>query len=191
MPQDRRTKRTKQLLKNAFIELLSEKKLTEITVKELCDKADINRGTFYLHYQDIYAMKQQLEEEIYADLFAIVNKAPSNINMEASYLLFLEIFRFIEKEKPLLNVLLGPNGDISFLRQIRTIFKERYLESLLKEKENTSLTYLNYSYNYIASGFIGLVEDWMTQPTPPEIEEMAKLTSRIVFDGIPSLIRFS
>ena len=54
MENDRRTKRTKLLLKNAFTELLSMKTLNEISVKELCELADINRGTFCLHYQDIY-----------------------------------------------------------------------------------------------------------------------------------------
>ena len=53
MESDRRTRRTKKLLTDAFLELLSSKKLNEITIKELCDKADINRGTFYLHYQDM------------------------------------------------------------------------------------------------------------------------------------------
>ena len=54
MELDRRTKRTKKLLTDAFITLLSTKNLNEITIKELCDTADINRGTFYLHYQDLF-----------------------------------------------------------------------------------------------------------------------------------------
>ena len=64
MEKDRRTRRTKKLLTEAFIELLSVKKLNEITVKELCDKADVNRGTFYLHYQDIYDLKRQIETDL-------------------------------------------------------------------------------------------------------------------------------
>ena len=91
MENDRRTKRTKLLLKNAFTELLSMKTLNEISVKELCELADINRGTFYLHYQDIYDLKQNLENELYEQILNIANAAPINIiNIErAKIILFL------------------------------------------------------------------------------------------------------
>lgn len=61
---DRRVRRTKLLLTNALVSLLETKTLKDISVKELCDKADINRGTFYLHYKDIYDMMNQIETDI-------------------------------------------------------------------------------------------------------------------------------
>ena len=190
MENDRRTKRTKLLLKNAFTELLSMKTLNEISVKELCELADINRGTFYLHYQDIYDLKQNLENELYEQILNIANVAPRNIDEDTSYTFFLEMFRSVEKQKPLLKAFLGPNGDISFLRQIQTLFKEQYLSILLHGKEAKNLADLDYSYNFIASGFIGLVESWIYEETPTPAEEMAKLISKIVFDGLPSLVNF-
>ncbi len=61
---DRRIRRTKALLTDAFLSLLKTKSFHDITVKELCETADVNRGTFYLHYKDIYEMMERLEEEI-------------------------------------------------------------------------------------------------------------------------------
>ena len=49
---DRRVKYTKKALKNSLIDSLKEKTIEKITVKELCEKADVNRGTFYSHYSD-------------------------------------------------------------------------------------------------------------------------------------------
>ena len=61
--QDRRVKKTKKILKQALARLLLEKDLKDITVKELTTIADVNRGTFYLHYKDVYDLYEQLENE--------------------------------------------------------------------------------------------------------------------------------
>lgn len=187
MENDRRTRRTKKLLTEAFIELLSEKKLNEITVKELCDKADINRGTFYLHYQDIYDLKQNIETDLYAELMELIQPF-SNVKELDSYQLFYNMFLYTKKNEALFRAFLGPNGDISFLTNLKTLFKEYYLSALLKERTLDITTNLVYAYDFISSGFTGLVISWLESEHPYSIEEMARLTSRMVFDGLPALI---
>ena len=59
---DRRVRKTKQQLQDGFIQLRKQKDLKDITVKELCELTDLNRGTFYLHYKDIYDLSEQLLE---------------------------------------------------------------------------------------------------------------------------------
>ena len=59
---DRRIKRTRYLLVHALTSLMLKKSIKDITVKELCESVDINRGTFYLHYKDIYDMLEQTEQ---------------------------------------------------------------------------------------------------------------------------------
>ena len=190
MTNDRRTRRTQKLLKDAFIKLLSEKKLNEITVKELCDMADINRGTFYLHYQDIYDLKRKLEDEIYQQLLDIVDACPANIDEDTSYTLFIDLFRFVERHSSLLKVFLGPNGDISFLRNMQTLFKDRYLNIILHGETSSKTANLDYTYSFIASGFTGLVETWLNEENPTPLEELAKLTSKMLYDGLPSLVSY-
>lgn len=63
MKEDRRTRYTKNLIKDTLLELMHEKSFDKITVTELCRNAEINRGTFYLHYVDIYAVLDELEED--------------------------------------------------------------------------------------------------------------------------------
>ena len=60
----RRVRRTKTLLVHSLATLMSRKNIKDITVKELCEQADINRGTFYLHYKDIYHMLESVEQEL-------------------------------------------------------------------------------------------------------------------------------
>lgn len=55
-PNNKRTLATEECLKNTLISLLKDKELADITVTELCDTADIERSTFYAHYEDVFAL---------------------------------------------------------------------------------------------------------------------------------------
>ena len=68
MVEDRRVRKTKNAIKQAFIKLLAEKELERITIQDITTLADINRGTFYLHYEDKYLLLSDLEDEILAGL---------------------------------------------------------------------------------------------------------------------------
>ena len=65
---DRRVRRTKSRLRQALAQLLLEKDLSSITVRELTELADVNRGTFYTHYKDLYDMLEQMENEMFQEL---------------------------------------------------------------------------------------------------------------------------
>ena len=65
---DLRVEKTEKGIKNAFIELRSRKPLEKITIKELCESAQINKSTFYSHYKDIYDLSDHLEEEVVASI---------------------------------------------------------------------------------------------------------------------------
>ena len=61
---DRRARYTRMVLKESLIELLKEKRISNISIKEICERADINRSTFYSHYQDQYDLMHQVEQEV-------------------------------------------------------------------------------------------------------------------------------
>lgn len=79
---DLRVKKTENSIKNAFLQLRTKKALEKITVKELCEKACINKSTFYAHYQDIYALSDAMEAEVVKNItgsFSISNPMTSDL----------------------------------------------------------------------------------------------------------------
>ena len=73
---DQRTRMTRKLLQKALVDLMREKPLKDITVKALCQQAEVNRSTFYLHYYDIYDLMEELEGQIGAELTAVLEEMP-------------------------------------------------------------------------------------------------------------------
>ena len=68
MARDYRVRVTQKLIREAFTGLLKQKPIQSISIKELCELAGINRGTFYAHYRDIYDLREKIEDEMYRDV---------------------------------------------------------------------------------------------------------------------------
>lgn len=181
---DRRVRRTKTLLTDALFSLLQEKSYKDITVKELCDTADINRGTFYLHYKDIYDMVEQLEQEVLYELRQLIAAhTPNALHTNPAPIIY-DIFNFVGEHQELYRALLGSNGDISFLSQVKLMFRDWLLDlyaPLLSEKD---LTQFEHFYSYVAAGCVGLVESWLTSDNPESVSEIADLASNIVTTSV-------
>lgn len=68
-----RHRETEQRIQEALLALLECKALKEITIRELCERAKVNKATFYRHYQDIYALADKMEDSIHAGLLRLLD----------------------------------------------------------------------------------------------------------------------
>lgn len=126
LPSDHRTRVTKMLIRRAFTDLLRSKPIQSITIRELCERAGINRGTFYCHYTDIYDLLHQMEEEMLEDF----NKALEPL-LSAGGESFhpvdisTEIFQCLKDNSDICAVTLGPYGDKEFLAKLINLGRDR------------------------------------------------------------------
>ena len=188
---DKRVIRTKALLIRSLSALMKQKNIKDITVKELCEYADINRGTFYLHYKDIYDMLDSIEQELSDKFLQIFQKYNSETNEDFPYPLFLEIFKLVDNNAELFRVLIGPNGDISFIMKIFKLYNIHCLQSEFnKLSPQFSMNQVYYS-NFILYGCVGLIEQWLSRDTKESPEKMAELITKLVSTGVLSLFNMS
>ena len=75
---DQREIKTKRAIKNAFLMLRSQKSIEKITIRELAALAEISKATFYLHYQDIYDLSEQIGKEVLTNILNSISK-PENV----------------------------------------------------------------------------------------------------------------
>ena len=177
---DRRVRKTKAQLREGLAHLMLEKSIKEITVKELVDKVDINRSTFYLHYADIYQMLQQIEEEALENITHILENCPVDFSNNESTLEFVtKFFAILDSDKDLGRALLGPHGDMAFVEQIENLLAGTFLKHLpgTFPKNDSNL---KYAYAFILNGCVGLIKTWLSQPVQESPAHMAELTCRFI-----------
>jgi AcrR family transcriptional regulator len=155
---NQRTRLSKILLKNALMDLLSEKgSVTKISVRELCERADLNRSTFYAHYSE----PKELLEEVEAELLDATREHLQKIGAENDvgahrYLLSFLIY-IKENDKPFRTLLIDagdPEFRSKFMQQSIIQFIENLNISFPKDQEQ-------YIYSYILNGSTGVIIQWM------------------------------
>lgn len=129
MKDDHRVRVTKIIIKNTFLSLLSHKKIKDITVKELCSFANINRGTFYAHYTDIYDLLSKIENELLEN-FKLKLQPLSNSTREnvISIDVCTSIFNFIKQNMDICSIILSENLDSDILYKMLELGKEQCIE---------------------------------------------------------------
>jgi AcrR family transcriptional regulator len=161
---DRRIRKTEKQLLDGLTYLMQTKSINDITVRELSDIVDINRSTFYLHYQDIYDMIEHIEDNLIEQFTQTLNsnhKRNGELTEQEFKKVMVSIFEFLLQNRTICKALIGHNGDIKFLNKINEIISERIQELLKNYASNKySDTDLELVKHYFVSGCIGLVQCW-------------------------------
>lgn len=181
---DRRIKKTRKQLQDGFTALLLEKSIKDITVKELCDKVDLNRGTFYLHYKDIYDMAEQLENELLNQLENVFSNHPSSDLNAEPYPLLLDLFTLIKNNASFCTVILSNNGDIVFFNKLKSVLRDKCFSHWMVLFNSNKVDKFEYFYNFVVSGSIGIIEAWLKNGLKESPEEISVIVGEIILNGV-------
>ena len=183
-PVDRRVRKTRRQLRECLITLLKEKKVQDITVRELTDMADLNRGTFYLHYKDVFDLLEQTEAELQEDFNQLVCKHDAVDLKQRPSVIFNEIYSLVYDNADLIEILLGENGDLNFVNRLKQLIREKCLKDWMEVFRSGNAAAFDAFFSFIVSGCIGLVQYWLQTGLKETPEQMAKLTEHIITKGI-------
>ncbi len=185
---DRRVRKTKKALRHAFAVLLAEKSIKDISVKELTELTDIHRGTFYLHYRDIFDLQQQIENEMLHELCGIIDGYRPNIKRkETPFPLLLALIRYIADNADICQVLLTKNGDMAFVRKLTDIIKERTNHYWIELFPSQKPEIFGYFSAYVIGGCIGVIQHWLDSGMPLPPEHVAKAVETMTLQGVQRL----
>ncbi|NJI78940.1 TetR family transcriptional regulator [Clostridioides difficile] len=156
--EDRRVRKTKKALCEALSELLIEKDIQKISIRELTDKADIHRATFYVHYKDIYDLYEQIEDATLQSLGGIIRKDPSH-----SYDQILEdLIDYVFENAKIMRMFLNRNTKYSFYTRLNTFLEAKYFELWrfeVGERKVLSEEW-NFLVRYHIQGFLAVLALW-------------------------------
>lgn len=185
---DHRTRVTKLLIRKAFTDLLRHKPIQSISIRELCESAGINRGTFYTHYSDIYDLLSKMEEEMLSDFYnALAPLLDSDSGSLTPLKITTGIFQCLKENADICTVTLGPFGDKDFAALLINIGREKCMESYVKYFSGATPKQIEFYYSFVSAGCIGLLEKWLDEGMKSSAEEIAGIAENIMMYGIKSL----
>ncbi len=160
---DIRVRRTKKLLRKGVAEIGKTKSVNKITVKELTDLVEINRGTFYLHYKDVYDLVDSIENELCEEFDQkVLTVTPDDI-LHRPVDVLETYFEYFRTHKDIINVLMGENGDAKFVYRFGELMNVKILELFKQIFPNMSMERYDFAYNYGKFGYVGILHCWATQ----------------------------
>lgn len=181
---DRRTKYTKMMLRQSLLELLVNKPVNKITVKELCERADINRATFYLHYYDVFDLLAQTENELFDRIKETIERESTANNM---YSAIRDICIAIRENADLCKVLFGEHGNRDFISRILEIVHDKVMGGWQSEAYNMDTRHREYAYTFATSGSVGIIQDWQKHGFKEKPDEIAELINNLSSFGLSGL----
>jgi AcrR family transcriptional regulator len=174
---DRRVKYTKNMLKNALVQLMKQQHISTISVKALCELADINRSTFYAHYNDQYDLLHQIEQEVMDNVRRYLKKLlTESFNIQAPVIVLTRIFEYAKENSELFQVLLSENSDHVFQKDVIE------LSQIVSTRNNDTLDERTKEYitEFRTAGCISISHKWLKDGTVESPEEMSDLIGRLM-----------
>lgn len=173
---DKRSLKTKKAIINAFTKLMMEKDISNITVKELAEAADIHRVTFYSHFEDVYDLFNYVQNEMLKNIESVISSSVS-YNYQNTFKQLIELI--YEKQNISKMLLCGPNS-IFYQKQLCNLIEQKYLEiSLYEEHERQIPELWYYIGRYHTQGNIAAIVKWAEEDFMYPKEKLITLLTAI------------
>lgn len=171
--QDRRVKRTQQLLAKALIALTLEKGYDAVTIRDITQRADIGYATFFRHYHHKDALLQDVSEVVLAEL---KNLLPTTPDADA-IAIGTTLFQYVQEHSNIIRVLLSSRSSTSLVQYIIDISTQDVLnENTPLERSSVPIEVAAY---HLVNSSIALIQWWLEHEMPYTPERMG-----IIFDEL-------
>lgn len=173
---DARIRYTKLTIRNEFFALLQEKPLNKITVTAICERAGINRATFYKYYDNPFDLMHKLETALIGELEKTIGLLPKKTIRSV----FAAVLEHLKKESETYAVLFSENGDREFVEKILSMVYQENMRIIqfyfphLKEEEQKMLFY------FLGEGCNGILKYWVGNGMKEEVGEIVSFADKIV-----------
>lgn len=168
MAENQRVRLSKQLLRESLIALLHEKSIHKISVREICDRAQVNRSTFYKYYGSQYELFNEMEKETLDFVNLHLSVEPSTLAGDLSQI--TNLMAFVDENVPLCRIIINHNIDPSFPDALMKLpFLRHWIDSHFRAVYSKSE--MEYVYGLVVNGGFSVIKRWINKDDrePPEV----------------------
>jgi AcrR family transcriptional regulator len=189
---DRRTQRTRQVLQQAFRDIVQDKGFSAASIRDITERANVNRGTFYLHFTDKYTLAEEFAREVFRERLASALPDQPGWNARSLQLLIRTVLECLEEKyrhQPRALYMLGEAAPL-VERAMRDELTELLL-TWLKQRSAAgaqSLAPLDTVAQVVSWTIFGTAVQWSQQQTGVPLEELESTISLVIIQGLARLI---
>ncbi|MBQ8210666.1 MAG: TetR/AcrR family transcriptional regulator C-terminal domain-containing protein [Clostridia bacterium] len=183
---DRRQIKTKKAIYAAFFDLLKEKDMSKITITELARKADIDRKTFYLHFNSVSDIYNELGTKMVAILKETITGFGKGGLIESSYGLFMTVNEILNEKLELIREIMNNNDFTAFVFSV----KDELCNEIIKMYEQADCEdaeKFKFRAEFIASGTVSMYLRWFKGESSLSMDELALLAGSMIIHGISGM----
>ncbi|MCH5583580.1 TetR/AcrR family transcriptional regulator [Shimazuella sp. AN120528] len=187
---DPRVVRTRQMLRDALVELIHEQGYEKITVQDITSRATLNRATFYLHYRDKLDLLYQSSKEIVKDLTECIDLSfeedkEFDFLSDKPHIVFIRLFEQVSQNSNLYKVFLTEKNMPHFTSRIKDVLVDFILKGINHVQPDDQLLTVprEIAVRYFAAAFLEVIVWWLEKDMPYAPKYMAGLLMRIAIKG--------
>lgn len=180
---DRRVIKSKKAIRNAFIGLLAQKNVNDISITDLAQAADVDRKTVYNYYSGVYAVQEEIEEECVMQLSQVLEGIGSEVSVENPFQIFDRLTDVLNRNMDLCSQLIKTDANSHIIRKIIGVVKENLIRALRRSPVRESPD-LEMICDYITSGMVAAYQGWFNSSRTQSLKDFSKSVGILVISGV-------
>ncbi len=180
--EDRRTAYSKRIIRESLYELMKEKPINKITVTEICEKADVNRSTFYAYYTDIYDLHQKIIKDFFRMQKTVIKhikkelsdkKDINDISFTDYYNIIYYYLKTVKENQDLYKFTFNQNSTTAIHTSFGKVLYHTVREVLAPLIEEGRLEELKKAFTFVSGGTTALIIKWLERDCDDSVETLA------------------
>lgn len=181
---DKRKQKTISCIKQAFMQLCKDNVASQITVSKLASKAQINRTTFYLHYQSVNDVMQDIDNDLKVRISSYVDAIDIDAVYESCYATFTRLTDKLNENVPLRNYIFDSCSSSAVLDKLKKVITEKTISAIIEVYPSLTYEQLKFPSTFLIAGIADTYAEWTHSDKSVTLDELIKILSKLTCNAL-------
>ncbi len=184
MLSDKRKQKTISCIKQAFMQLCKDNVASQITVSKLASKAQINRTTFYLHYQSVNDVMQDIDNDLKVRISSYVDAIDIDAVYESCYATFTRLTDKLNENVPLRDYIFDSCSSSAVLDKLKKVITEKTISAIIEVYPSLTYEQLKFPSTFLIAGIADTYAEWTHSDKSVTLDELIKILSKLTCNAL-------
>lgn len=184
MLSDKRKQKTISCIKQAFMQLCKDNAASQITVSKLASKAQINRTTFYLHYQSVNDVMQDIDNDLKVRISSYVDAIDIDAVYESCYATFTRLTDKLNENVPLRDYIFDSCSSSAVLDKLKKVITEKTISAIIEVYPSLTYEQLKFPSTFLIAGIADTYAEWTHSDKSVTLDELIKILSKLTCNAL-------